>query len=260
MTDTKIRGIYEGESISQALRAGRESSRIFISYGAGIEVYDEGLAESVTRYHPSYNPLVDDDPLLEFGATDGMLPGKTAEQTMQLRDVVMRYSLPHRNYYWNHLAQGIRDMAEIKLTREDLIARQVGPAIVYMLNDFHLEQFAQLSLAVHQVLSGLDDFRGKSGNQRFPFDPEWKILRLMEENLSRSAILMTCSSMQLRLERALQRITISLNAIKKVYGREGLDALSSMESTRDSVRSEFGQEEGPVELGKLLARPDYAAR
>ncbi|KAJ7102630.1 hypothetical protein B0H15DRAFT_943534 [Mycena belliarum] len=115
-TDNKVRGIYEGESISQALRAGREPSRIFISYGSGIEVYDEGLAESVTRYHPSYNPLVDDDPLLEFRATDGMLPGKTAEQTMQLRDVVMRYSLPHRNYYWNPLAQGIRDMAKIKLT------------------------------------------------------------------------------------------------------------------------------------------------
>ncbi|KAJ7068937.1 hypothetical protein B0H15DRAFT_738642, partial [Mycena belliarum] len=199
------------------------------------------------------------DPLLEFGAVDGMMPGKSAELTMQLRDVVMRYSLPHHNFYWNQLSQGISDMAKIKVSREDLVARQVGPTVVYMLNEFHLEQFAQLSLAVHQILNGLDDFRGKTGNQRFPFDPEWKILRLMEENLSRSAILMTCSTLQLRLERALQRISISLNAVKRVYGREGLDSLSSMESTRDSVRSDFGQDEGKVELAKLLARPDYAA-
>ncbi|KAJ7082174.1 hypothetical protein B0H15DRAFT_952559, partial [Mycena belliarum] len=86
-TDKKKRGLLESESISQALRAGREPARIFISYGRNVEVYDEGLAESVTRYHPLYNPLEDDDPLLEFGAVDGMMSGKTSEQTMQLRDV-----------------------------------------------------------------------------------------------------------------------------------------------------------------------------
>ncbi|KAJ6455553.1 hypothetical protein DFH09DRAFT_864427, partial [Mycena vulgaris] len=197
------------------------------------------------------------DPLLPYGAVDGVLPGKTTEETMMLRDVVMRWSLPHRSWYWNLLQQGVTDSSKIKITYEDLVSYKTAGSVLYSLNAFHLEQLAQLALAVHQILNGLYDFLGKTGSARFPFDPEWKLLRLMEENLSRSAILMAASTMQLRLERAVQHIRVHLNSIKRVYGQEGLDTLSSVDSTRSSVRSEFGQEEPSTELGKLLARPDY---
>ncbi|KAJ7334634.1 hypothetical protein DFH08DRAFT_965381 [Mycena albidolilacea] len=82
----------------------------------------------------------------------------------------------------------------------------------------------------------------------------------MEENMSRSAIILAFSTLQFRLDQSSKHIKRCFNSIKLVYGQEGLDSISTIDSTLSSVRSASGKEGGQVELGKLLVRPDYARR
>ncbi|KAF8210239.1 hypothetical protein K438DRAFT_2011671 [Mycena galopus ATCC 62051] len=67
-------GILTGDSISQAFEHSRVSGRIFLLYGRDIDVYNEPISNSVARYHQDFDPLKDVDPLIDFGAVDGVLP------------------------------------------------------------------------------------------------------------------------------------------------------------------------------------------
>ncbi|KAK7046916.1 hypothetical protein R3P38DRAFT_2765705 [Favolaschia claudopus] len=147
--------------------------------------------------------------------------------------------------------------------KDDIVAygdKDGTQLVTYSLNQVHLELFAQTALAVHQVLEGLYEFLDNKRSARFPLDPGWKILRGMEESYGRSTILMACATMQLRLERAMKRIDIFINSVRRVLGLESLDTLSSVESTRSSVRVTYNQSHSGKEIAKLLLRPDYAER
>jgi hypothetical protein len=50
-----------------------------------VEVFDEEIGVSLLKYHPVFDPNCDHDPLTSFGAMDGLLPGKTAEETIVFR-------------------------------------------------------------------------------------------------------------------------------------------------------------------------------
>jgi hypothetical protein len=253
-------GILDNDSISQALVQNRHPGRIFLSFGRAIEVYSEDLSASVARFHAAFDPIRDEDPLIAFGAVDGVLPGRTAEQSIEFRDIVIRWATAHRKWFWDSLPEAIAQLMKIKLIYQDLVVlrgKDGEEGTEYALNILHMEQIAQIALAVHQVLEGLYDFLGKVGNARFPLDPEWKLLRLLEDNISQPTILTACSTLQLRLKRAAQHVDIYLNSAKRVLGMESLDSMSSIDSTRSSVRSDFGQDIPSYELAKLVARPDY---
>ncbi|KAF9536594.1 hypothetical protein CPC08DRAFT_771511 [Agrocybe pediades] len=63
-----------------------ESSPIFsgIPVTKDIPIYDEPIHNSIARYHEAYDPLTDRDPLEEFGAVNGYLPDRPAEEAMML--------------------------------------------------------------------------------------------------------------------------------------------------------------------------------
>ncbi|KAJ7164490.1 hypothetical protein C8R46DRAFT_873576, partial [Mycena filopes] len=198
------------------------------------------------------------DPLIAYGAEDGCLAGRTKTESELLRRVVMRWELPHRLWDWTTLEEGVADFAVVRATKQDIQAyRSDDGATLYSLNPHSLDRLAQLVLAVHQVLKGLYRFMRVRPASQFQLDPQWKFLRFAEENLSRSLLLMNFSTLQFRLTQAVKHIKRQLNSVKRVFGVEGLDTISSIDSTRSSVRSDFGKDETRVELGKLLARPNY---
>lgn len=55
-----------------------------------IKVWDEPIHASVERFHQAFNPLTDDDPMITLGAVNSVLLGKTAEETVALRDTFIR--------------------------------------------------------------------------------------------------------------------------------------------------------------------------
>lgn len=91
-------GVYDDESISQGLAKNRlldEYDEIFTGVAREINIHDEPLVASVSRYSPRYDPLVDNDPLYAYGAEDGILPGRSLNELMLLRDVIVRWTTPH---------------------------------------------------------------------------------------------------------------------------------------------------------------------
>ncbi|KAJ7716537.1 hypothetical protein B0H16DRAFT_1741194 [Mycena metata] len=206
------------------------------------------------------DPTRDDDPLLPYGVEDGGLPGKTPELTQLLCNVIMHWTLPHNAWDWTSLLEGVQEFQAVRITNADLIGYEASGAILHSLNAHTLDRVAQLALAVHQILNGLYQFLGTPRSEQFLLAPKWQLLRLMEENMSRSTILMAFSSMQFRLQQASKHVQRQLVSVRRVYGAKGLDSVSTVDSTRSSVRTEFGKSTPHVELGKLLARPNHGAR
>ncbi|KAJ7137639.1 hypothetical protein C8R46DRAFT_854705, partial [Mycena filopes] len=199
------------------------------------------------------------DPLIPYGAVNHLLPGRSAEASIAFRDVVMRWQLPHISMFWMNLEEGINRMCQLRPSYEDLWTYGEANALQYSLGVPLLEPLAHHSLAITQILNGLNDFRELPSKNTFLLDPNWQLLRLMELHRSRNTVLMALSSLQLRFHNASRVIRKFLHSAQITYADGGLDAVSSADSTRSSVRSEFGREEPRVELAKLLARPDYAA-
>ncbi|KAF8177719.1 hypothetical protein K438DRAFT_1978319 [Mycena galopus ATCC 62051] len=192
------RGVLDTESVSQYF-SHKVECRIFVSACADSDILDESLAPSLQKFHPVYDPLRDDDPFLSFGAVDGLLPGKTAEETMVLHDLVMHWVQPHINLNWETLEEGIRKFGEEKPSKHGLLVFKHQERVTYSLGSFLLERFAHLVLAATQILEGLNEFLGNPPQKRFLLDPEWKFLRTMELDISRTVILMTFATLQLRL-------------------------------------------------------------
>jgi hypothetical protein len=155
----------------------------------------------------------------------------------------MRWELPHINLYWDTLEEGIASFGQQKPAHEHLLSYQTDKGPVYSLGSFLLEQFVQLVLAAKQVLDGLSEFLDRPFRNRFTVDPNWQLLRLMEFNVSRNQILMSFATLQHRLSQSSKHIRKHLRSVQLVYGQEGLDLLSSIDSTRSSVRSNFGRDE-----------------
>ncbi|KAF8194492.1 hypothetical protein K438DRAFT_1969101 [Mycena galopus ATCC 62051] len=160
----------------------KKDPRIFVSVCADNNIFDEDLAASLQKFHPVYDPLRDDDPLLSYGAVNGLLPGKTAEETMVLRDIVMRWKF-----------------SEEKPSKHGLLVFRHQERAAYSLGSFLLERFSHLILAATQILEGLNEFLGNPPKKCFLLDPEWKFLRTMELDSSHTVILMTFATLQLRL-------------------------------------------------------------
>jgi hypothetical protein len=89
MANPQGKGVIEMESVSHFLKLPAEDEHIFVLTCAGIELFDESIGSSLLKYHPIYDPFRDNDLLLDYGLNNGLLPGRTAEETIALRDVVM---------------------------------------------------------------------------------------------------------------------------------------------------------------------------
>ncbi|KAF9544397.1 hypothetical protein CPC08DRAFT_730288, partial [Agrocybe pediades] len=101
-----------------------ESSPIFkgISVAEDIPLYDEPIHNSIVRYHESFDPLSDRDPLEEFGAVNGYLPDRPAEEAMMLRDIVIRWTYPHLMCLWQDLPQGVKSFLKARVAITELVA------------------------------------------------------------------------------------------------------------------------------------------
>ena len=56
---------------------------------ADISIHNKPLHASVEKYHSNYNPLKDYDLLISYGAVDEVLPGRTAEESILIYDIVI---------------------------------------------------------------------------------------------------------------------------------------------------------------------------
>ncbi|KAJ7103669.1 hypothetical protein B0H15DRAFT_977057 [Mycena belliarum] len=259
----------ENESITAALRASapseQEYERFFSRRGIVIDLYREPLYASVERFHAPYDPTStsDEDPLLYYGAVDGELPDASSAATEYLRDAVIRYHQPHRNFLWERLSDLVSKVARYEASA---IAWEPlrDPATLeeyYGLPLDILEEVAHASVAVQQVLDALHSFLNRKPSTAFTLDPRFSFLYMLEACPSRSELRFYFCSLQLRLVRADKHIRSYLSSIRAHYtGEEPSDVISSVDSTISEVREAFGTEHPTKELYRLMVRKDYGQR
>ncbi|KAJ7684642.1 hypothetical protein DFH06DRAFT_970946, partial [Mycena polygramma] len=227
------------------------------------ELFDEPLPNSVVRHHRTFDPLTDYDPLVRFGVKDGLLEGRSAEETMMMRDILIRWTFAHSDLLWRKLEEGISSVVQLDAATKYMrtIERADGEVQqYYCVSPEVLLLFGHVSLATQQVLDGLCSFLNKADHHRFTLDPEFRWLRMLERHSSRSEICFAYSALQQRLRNAKSHIKNYLNSIQEVFTNTMSDErISSVNSTVTSVRSEFLRGDTLSELYKLLARSDYAA-
>lgn len=257
-------GVYDDESISQGLAKNRlleEYDEIFTSVAREVKIHDEPLVASIARYSPRYDPLVDDDPLYAYGAEDGILPGRSLAESMMFRDILVRWTTPHRLLLWVDLNESIKELQEIRPQKHDLLGyADPSGSPMYSLGTMRLMTVGHQVLAIQQILNGLWSFLGLDKRNAFILDPDYKFLKLLEYHSSRTELVMTYGVLMTRLYIATIHIRKYLVAIKRTFRSDvESDLASSVDSTRPSVRSDFGSRPVMAELARMVARPDYGA-
>ncbi|KAF9055439.1 hypothetical protein BDZ89DRAFT_1125192 [Hymenopellis radicata] len=157
------------ESVTAGLRVARKSkdergnSSLLVGPGNSYSPRDEPLTASVARFHASWNPdQIEEDPLTPFGALHGLLPRRSAEETMWVRELIIRVSYPHTGNFWRNLPEAVEETVGMIITRQDLIRvpNPLGPDAVpwWGLAMEYLEQLAHVALAVSQCLDAFHSF------------------------------------------------------------------------------------------------------
>ena len=121
------------------------------------DAYEETLSESMTRCHHPWDPMdEEDDPLLEYGADDGKLPGLTLEQTMPIRDIVLRWTALHQFMVWKSLEDYTNILCGLPLEETSVQLRVLEAETYYSLNTTLLLHVYEVDLGISQILEAID--------------------------------------------------------------------------------------------------------
>ncbi|KAJ7108799.1 hypothetical protein C8R44DRAFT_552516, partial [Mycena epipterygia] len=200
------------------------------------------------------------DPLLYYGAIDGLVPGKDDAASMSLRDAVIRYQHPHRNFLWTRLSEAIASIVEMDAGTIEVVATEdpVSQDIFYNLNLHALTTVAHAVFAVQQILEALTNFLGKKPSSSFVVDPRFAFLYMLETSRSESDARFALTTLQVRLAHADTHIRSYLWGIRRTLtNREPSEDVSSVDSTISEVREQYGRVPPTQELYRMLARKEY---
>ena len=139
--------------------------------------YKETLSESLMRCHHPWDPDNDPDPLMEFGAEDGVLPGLTLSQSMPFRDIVIRWMAQHQNLEWQSLEDYTQMLCAVNLTQEDVELKPNNGSSYYSLRYTFLIHTYKVALGITQIISTVDQLLACSLCHSFSIDKGFIILK-----------------------------------------------------------------------------------
>ena len=95
------------------------------------QLLDEPIHSSVVKYCTPFDPLVDIDPLYEYGAVDCIIPGRTQEDAVLLRDILIRWTGAHKLCYWEDLPSAVEAFASSSIGYSDILPRSVNEELMF---------------------------------------------------------------------------------------------------------------------------------
>ena len=129
-----------------------------------ISVCQEPLHASIKKYHQTYDPLKDYNPLISFEAVDEILQGRTAEESILICDIVIHWEYPHLDFWWvGGLYQAVQDFGKSTYSIDKLYTVVAQESRAYTLVHDKLEFVAHLVLARNQILQGFNSFYQRDG-------------------------------------------------------------------------------------------------
>ena len=214
----------------------------------------------MTRCHHPWDPMdEEDDPLLEYGADDGKLPGLTLEQTMPIRDIVLRWTALHQFMVWKSLEDYTNILCGLSLEETSVQLRVLEADSYYSLNTTLLLHVYEVDLGISQILEAIDLLLARSPRKAFHLDKGYMILKQLARGIDEDFIHIAFCTLQSRCKGAINHVRQSLNALRAAFNHYS-DAYStkSYNSTFSDIRSEYGQLNPHLEVTRHLMREDYS--
>ncbi|KAJ3753431.1 hypothetical protein EV360DRAFT_87800 [Lentinula raphanica] len=238
-----------------------------------ITARDEPLFTSCLKYHPVFdhsNPK--DDPLIPFGIKNNIILGLNLEQTNELREVLIRWTSPMITEFpfgmYNSLQSYVSSFPDVTFGHSDfkIVEESEDPRRqLWALQYEKLDAVTHMALGLNQVLRSLAKLRDPSVKHYFMFDTKFKFVSIPEGPYELNLLVTALAALKLHAEQSRIRIADLLRLVKFDAGIVGLEDGNESElagtafSTISEVREDFGEESAPLELGKLLSRPEYAS-
>lgn len=216
--------------------------RIFagISYVNKLDITVEPLLLSVQRWHAKYIPGSHIDPLFEFGIVDGCLPGRSIEETAFFRNIVLRWSMPHCQCFWDSLPDAVEEFTSRDFTVRDLVPVAQDDLSFYSMLAPRLNQIAQMELALTQVLQGLTDFLQQDRGVAFTLDPNFNLVRLLAWHDNPTEMILTLPVIQDRARLAVKHIKKLFNQVRaNLLPYDETKSVSSYNSTTPEERRQY---------------------
>ncbi|KAF8889211.1 hypothetical protein CPB85DRAFT_1441394 [Mucidula mucida] len=259
----------ESLSIDSLNRMWQRSShphvRILLNVGRHFELYDEDIGITVNKSY-NYRLLEDEDPLAEFGAAGGHLRGLSHQQSMRIREALVRWSWPLEDF-WEDVSSAIDDRIDyerkeirwqnFKVKLQGGRERRVW-SIGKGNND--IGYWGHLVQAVTQILEVFQQELGSKSTKEPPFvlDQQFSLIRTLEGHEDKTTIVVAMSDLILRLKLARNRIRQYINALRAMYApKKSLSEVSSYDSTLPEIRAEVNACAGEDVVWAYALRPGY---
>ncbi|KAK7455908.1 hypothetical protein VKT23_010948 [Stygiomarasmius scandens] len=189
------------------------------------------------------------------------MPEHTLEETLELREAILRLFLPNSIGIWNN--ESLDDFLlafkgrALTSNDEEIIKKYDANGKTKWTVDLELlKDVAHAALAINQILNALNNFLKRDPERSFTFDPNYALLHLLESCSDGNICLVALQAYRVRMMSAGKHICANLRAIHRASLKpddlETVDS-SSLYSTRLSTRTEFGLLNSMAEFGKLVA-------
>ncbi|KJA21720.1 hypothetical protein HYPSUDRAFT_140150, partial [Hypholoma sublateritium FD-334 SS-4] len=225
-----------------------------------LHIYDEPLRQAVERCHVPWDPYGNEvNPLIELGANEGLLPGRPAEETLLIRDIVVRWTKPDLDCTWDNLQEAAENLETHVLTDADFRVYKKDEHRYYSMR-IQIEETAKIVIALSQVLQGLSDYFFAEGTRSFSLDPYYKFTKLLAWHNNLDEMKATWIVLMKRVRLAVKHIKRYFNKLRAVLSDLG-DAYSdsSYNSTTPTEQEAVARASPRTALKAYLTRDDYAA-
>ena len=200
---------------------------------SATRLYDEPLHTSVQNYCFPFNPLIHLDPLFEYGAVNGKLPGRSQEETITVRDILLRWTSMHKETIWDDLPSELESLQRAEISRSDIVSfRTPDDQPYFLLIPLKLLEVGHLVLALSQIMKGLVEFLYHPEYNAPSVDPGFAVVRTLGMSEQPEGIILAWKILKNRCGKAHKKIMQFFNELKVMF----LDpadtfSVSSYEST-----------------------------
>lgn len=172
----------------------------------GLKIIRQPLSWSIQRDHAVFNPTVDRDPLVDFGGSEGVLPGYSVEDSALFRDILTRWQAPHARAYWTSLRECAERFIPREFTYSDLLTHSSPECAHYSLLPAYLNTLGAMLVALNQVFQGLSEFLHEDSSMVFTVDVNYAMLRALCWSPSAPALLLTIPLLQESVSNGIKHI------------------------------------------------------
>jgi len=93
---------------------------------------------------------------------EGKLPGLSLEETMPIRDIVLRWITPHQYMVWKSLEDYTHILCGLPLEETSMQLRMLEGDLYYTLNTTILLHVYKVVLGITQILAAIDELLARS--------------------------------------------------------------------------------------------------